>query len=1342
MVREGRCSPGRRVHHRRWGKTAPYPPDVIENMGHNRTRLDRTGIFGYEDKMWVGIPGRLTRYSARARPDCDDMTFNCHTGPSTPQNGRNRRLCARFTALAVLFWCCVFLTGALGQTISDNITSVGPGMVGVRIEERTVSETPPVDSISGGQIKPPALLDSTASYTISSDDDPNYVTPRCPSAVYRKTRPIDLAYPLFGSRDPSGAASDVASLEHSLYLALDPPLAAGKTYTVTPGFNSLGSRTFVFGWGVMRSDAVHANHAGFRPDEPSKVAFLSLWTGSGGARSFVEGSAFYVCPGDNSVDCGNETNRVFAGLVGAPFTRETAENWPSPGYPDPPNYSFTDVYPLDFSAWQGASEGTYRVCVEDVGCSYPFEISGAVWQNLFLKSVRALYFQRSGTAVGTAGDIYHRPLDFGGLTVSETDVTLLELAGVWQEEPHAWLVENKRAGTAVGGAWGGYHDAGDWQRRVEHLDVPRLLFDLYDAFPARFQSLSLNLPQMSTDPAITPPVPDLLREALWSVDFFKRLQISEPGDLYGAVRGGINSGAYPTYGERSFEPGSSLAFDLMAYCPDVWSSYLYAAAAAQTYTMLKKHVTNAPSSLVDGYLQSALDAMNWAEKNWPSTEEHWARANGSIPFPSQTVTNARNLAAAELFRATGDSTWHEVFAATTFFTKTVSYGDGYDQIDAAWTYYNTDRPGMSEGIRGYCRDTLVGAGHALLYVQPLTGFRLGKNISMPAGFGNLTGADRLLAHAIRAHMITRDAEQLKALILGSQSGLGANPVNMSFTTGIGHKYPKHLFHHDSRGLMDPPPGITVEGPLDSRYSAAVTDIYNYFFAPFIYPGTDILPAWPPMEAYADAFWPPIMCEFQINQTVARNAYVWGYLAALRGFQAVKTRSLGVSKSGAGSGKVTSNPTGLDCGSTCVAVFSDWADAIVTAVPDAGSTFAGWGGDASGTAAAKLAMTKDRAVTATFDLIPYTFSVAIEGNGVISATGLTCNGSSCLGTYPYGTVVNISATPAVGSVFSGWTGCDGASAGSGKKGGKKGKALGTSGKAARSRVAASSGNVCTVTVTGDKSVSARFVPAKTLKTARSGSGTVISSPSGIDCGSSCSAFFVEGTTVKLSASPASGNAFAYWTGACTGASGTCSVLMSGDSSVTAVFNPSDTRKHQLLVSKRKTAAGDGSITSDDGMIRCGETCRKTYYPQTPVTLIAVPSGNSTFTGWGGACSGTGPCSVAMDRAKLVTASFTGPQRLVLVKQKVKKGDGTVTSSPSGISCGAGCTSFAALYPRNGKVTLSANPGQGSTFTGWKTASHECEGTGDCTVTMDKSHLVVAIFTKTFASRGANVSPEEE
>lgn len=191
MVREGRCSPGRRVHHRRWGKTAPYPPDVIENMGHNRTRLDRTGIFGYEDKMWVGIPGRLTRYSARARPDCDDMTFNCHTGPSTPQNGRNRRLCARFTALAVLFWCCVFLTGALGQTISDNITSVGPGMVGVRIEERTVSETPPVDSISGGQIKPPALLDSTASYTISSDDDPNYVTPRCPSAVYRKTRPID-----------------------------------------------------------------------------------------------------------------------------------------------------------------------------------------------------------------------------------------------------------------------------------------------------------------------------------------------------------------------------------------------------------------------------------------------------------------------------------------------------------------------------------------------------------------------------------------------------------------------------------------------------------------------------------------------------------------------------------------------------------------------------------------------------------------------------------------------------------------------------------------------------------------------------------------------------------------------------------------------------------------------------------------------------------------------------------------------------------------------------------------------------------------------------------------------
>lgn len=73
------------------------------------------------------------------------------------------------------------------------------------------------------------------------------------------------------------------------------------------------------------------------------------------------------------------------------------------------------------------------------------------------------------------------------------------------------------------------------------------------------------------------------------------------------------------------------------------------------------------------------------------------------------------------------------------------------------------------------------------------------------------------------------------------------------------------------------------------------------------------------------------------------------------------------------------------------------------------------------------------------------------------------------------------------------------------------------------------------------------------TVSSTNGTVTSSPAGIDCGSTCSAQFPKGTTVTLTATPAAGYLFEGWSGACSGG-GTCTVSMSADASVQAVFAP--------------------------------------------------------------------------------------------------------------------------------------------------------------------------------------------
>lgn len=79
---------------------------------------------------------------------------------------------------------------------------------------------------------------------------------------------------------------------------------------------------------------------------------------------------------------------------------------------------------------------------------------------------------------------------------------------------------------------------------------------------------------------------------------------------------------------------------------------------------------------------------------------------------------------------------------------------------------------------------------------------------------------------------------------------------------------------------------------------------------------------------------------------------------------------------------------------------------------------------------------------------------------------------------------------------------------------------------------------------------------TAHIAGTSTGTVTSSPAGINCPSTCTASFTAGTVVQLTAAPATGAYFAGWTGACKGFA-TCTVTMSANQSVTATFNLNQT-----------------------------------------------------------------------------------------------------------------------------------------------------------------------------------------
>lgn len=151
----------------------------------------------------------------------------------------------------------------------------------------------------------------------------------------------------------------------------------------------------------------------------------------------------------------------------------------------------------------------------------------------------------------------------------------------------------------------------------------------------------------------------------------------------------------------------------------------------------------------------------------------------------------------------------------------------------------------------------------------------------------------------------------------------------------------------------------------------------------------------------------------------------------------------------------------------------------------------------------------------------------------------------------------------------------------------------------------------------------------------------------------------------------------------------------------------------------SGVGSGSVGLSSGGINCGPNCAR-YISDLSVTLTATAGSGSSFTGWGGACSGKGTCTVTMDSAKSVTASFNDtPETMYsLTITPGGNGTGTITSSPSGIECGSVCLAY---FPKDSSVTLTATNNEGSAFGGW---SGECSGTGDCTVVMNGNKAITA------------------
>ena len=190
--------------------------------------------------------------------------------------------------------------------------------------------------------------------------------------------------------------------------------------------------------------------------------------------------------------------------------------------------------------------------------------------------------------------------------------------------------------------------------------------------------------------------------------------------------------------------------------------------------------------------------------------------------------------------------------------------------------------------------------------------------------------------------------------------------------------------------------------------------------------------------------------------------------------------------------------------------------------------------------------------------------------------------------------------------------------------------------------------------------------------------------------------------------------------------------------------------QITVTFAGNGTGSVGFNPPSGAVySCTNTCTEPFNG-VPVSLLATPTGGSTFAGWSNvtndpndSCTGTGTCLLeTVDEPQAVTATFLSPSNYTLTVNELGTGAGDVVDNMSEINCGeangqpvAGETSCSASYSANTVVTLTATPGTtssgASTFAGWGGACASVgvintNGTGTCTLTMSAAMSASANF----------------
>ncbi len=623
-------------------------------------------------------------------------------------------------------------------------------------------------------------LMTLSNYSISSSDDSNFSSGKSPINVGRKSKAVHY-------NDEWSSVPFVFG--HWVYIELPHALQEGKTYEIEVDNIVDGNTTvkFEFDSKKVRSETVHVNMVGFAPESP-KYGYLSQWMGDFNTSTHPNGGLnLDQYAGRNFYVVNYNTGAVaYTGTVALRMRKDVVETGSSdfaPSY----NYSNADVYECDFSSF--SSQGEYVLAVEGLGCSYPFEIGGSATKAPFYYAMKGLFWSRQGVGKEmTDGSIMPRDHHYD-------DITWLWDKNHLPGDNHSNEGFDDANAVQVSGIYGYYHDAGDWDGYIHHAKVPMALLMLYDAAPDKFYDGEIGNKYRLSDssPWIdegSNGLPDLLDEAVWLIDYYKRSK-NILKNQYGGT------GGVPGYVGRDGVPGNNFTAwqdtrDWYLSGESAWQTYHYAGLAAYYATCLNKFhkLTNSGNHPdYNSWRQEAIDAYAWAEAHPQDTD---------LSKNSNQEYRVKGFAAAALYRLTGTAKYQTDLKTYLDWEPWAEGGEWSNQniIDVCHIIVSMipdGHPNLDASLKSNSRSEVIRKAdtYKVKHNQD-NAFRTGVEYSQFMQLGGLN-TPRLTMVPF-AYLHTGDKKYLDVVNNSMNYVLGGNQLNQTYISGLGEFSDQWIFN--------------------------------------------------------------------------------------------------------------------------------------------------------------------------------------------------------------------------------------------------------------------------------------------------------------------------------------------------------------------------------------------------------------------------------------------------------------------------------------------------------------------------------------------------------------------